>query len=437
MHLAIAAIAAGLVVAAFEVLVARQVPRVFYDSSAFLEMAQKPFGIDQLYYPKSPFVPLVYRVLGTDPRVIAPFQEQFALLAWLALGAALVWRLRTTRARAVALLVVGALVLEPMRLGFCDAVLSESIDDSLRTLAIAAAVVLATGAWRRAALGVLVATTVALIFTRDTNAPVAIVAAALAVALWRLWGRVLAIAVAAVIVVVACFDMRAANVAPEPTVFSVQQWWPRDMTPRGMYSTVDNVFDRVLPDAGARAYFEAHGLPQAGELANLEDRHTMFYDEHYAPARTWIAEHALPTYLGYLARHPIDRVVEVARNGDLLLGVAVEGFYMPRGWTGFRWEKRAWPLRALRDPLGSLPIVLVLVACALAALWLARGRPLTRVALVLVASGAVGALAAFYGDSSEVARHCYGAGEQIVIGSCLAVLALIDARRSPASRRTG
>ncbi|MGE5182017.1 MAG: hypothetical protein ACM31C_08140, partial [Acidobacteriota bacterium] len=63
-HVVVAAIAVGLAVLAFEILVARQTPRVFYDSSAYFEMAGKPLSLDQLYYPKSPFVPLVYRAIG-------------------------------------------------------------------------------------------------------------------------------------------------------------------------------------------------------------------------------------------------------------------------------------------------------------------------------------------------------------------------------------
>lgn len=437
MHVAAAALAAGIAILVFEVLVARQAPRVFYDSSAYLEMAQKPLGLDQLYYPKSPLVPLVYRVLGGDVGAIASFQEQLALVAWLALAVVLVWRLRTPRARIAAAVIGAALLLAPVRLGFCDAVLSESIDDSLMAIAIAAAVVLATGAWRRAALAVLVTTTVLLVFARDTNAVVAIVAAALAVVLWRQWKRPLAVGLAALVVVIACFDLHAANVAPEPTPFSVQQGWPRESTPRGGYSTVDNVFDRVLTDPDARAYFEAHGLPQAAELAALPDRHTIYYDEHYAPARRWIAERALGTFLGYLARHPVDRVVELARDLGVLAGLEVEGFYMPQGWTGFRWQKRAWPLRALRDPLSSEPIVALLALAALFAIVRARREPLARVAIVLVASGLVGSVAAYYGDASEVARHCYGSGQQIVVGLCVALLVLIDGSLSLASRRTG
>ena len=55
-----------------------------------------------------------------------------------------------------------------------------------------------------------------------------------------------------------------------------------------------------------------------------------------------------------------------------------------------------------------------------------RAHPSTAIALVLISSGVVGAAVAHYGDLLEFTRHCYGAGQQIVFGLFVSLIAWID-----------
>lgn len=95
--------------------------------------------------------------------------------------------------------------------------------------------------------------------------------------------------------------------------------------------------------------------------------------------------------------------------------------YMPRGWHR----------GVTREVTTSEAVLLALLIAAPWLLRRPRSHPLTGVAFVLVASGVVGAFAAFYGDAIEIARHCYGPGQQIVLGLFLAVVARLDVSDSP------
>ena len=418
------------------------IPRATFDSTAYLEAAAKPWSVDQFFYPKPVFVSLFYRLTGADIDTIALVQRLFALAAWAFLAIVLVRCFATRRAKIAAGVVVALFVLAPVRRGYADMILAESINDSLFAIALAALLLALQLRGRQriiAACGCAVAA-IAWTLARDTNAIVLIVAAAFVVALARRSRWVLGITAAPVIV--ALFTIWSVDVAPEPTHFSAQNGWPTDMTPRGAYAKLDNVIDRVLPDPDAREYFRERGLPQIDELTTIAriprepargglpgDRADVILDGKLAPARTWIANESRGVYLTWLLRHPLDRIVDQVRHAWPLLG-AGDHFFMPKGW------KRYGIARFIDYAFGILTnrvvIVLLLIAAPLA-LWRRWQHPLRWIVLALLASGWLGGLAAFYADSSEVGRHCYGHGQQVLFGLCLAALLWLDSRSTFAS----
>ena len=137
------------------------------------------------------------------------------------------------------------------------------------------------------------------------------------------------------------------------------------------------------------------------------------------PLHTWIVEHGRAAYARWLFGHPIDRTAELVRERWTILAGPYE-HYMPAGW------ERGGTLRRLTQNRTLLTLLLLA-----APLLLSRPRRdlLRGIALCIVVSGLVGAVASYYGDAAEVSRHCYGAGQQIVFGLCFAVLAWLD--RSP------
>jgi hypothetical protein len=265
---------------------------------------------------------------------------------------------------------------------------------------------------------------------------------ALAAAVAGAWGRSLwrsrgAAAGAAAVIAVAGVVLWSTNVIPSPTPFSVQQWFPVEATARGTYAKINNLVDRILPDPEARGFFEAHGLPQAERIARAESRYAIIYDPELAPARRWLVSEGQGVYLRWLLARPLERLADQVEQAWILLGAEQQQLYMPDGWVG---RERS---RAVRWSLGvtsSKTVLLALLALAPIALWRARRHAGGRLALCLIASGWLGSAAAFYADTSEPGRHCYGSGQQIAFGLFLAGLAWLDhalgaRRRGEPSRR--
>ena len=424
-YAAIALVTVGI----FAWLVGPQVPKVYFDSGVYLESAAQPWSWSQLFYPKPPLVPLVYRAIGTDPEAIGTAQAVIAIVAWSVLAVALAAALPGRRLRIAAVAVTALFVLAPSRVGYTHVVLSESINDSLMALAIAAAILLATTLGRergatsaraRLLAGALLALTIAWMWTRDTNAVVVLLAVpivgiarrgALRQARWLLVPALIALASAACVI-------WSTTVPPPPTHLTVHVGVPPDFTARKTYPTFNNISDR-LRDPEAVAFFVERGMPQAERLVLLGDKdQQIFLDPSFTPARRWIVEDASGVYLTWLLHHPIDRTVQIITDVWTFLGVHKQHVYMPSGWT-----KSSFVLRWIRGITEAKLVVALLVLAFPLALRRSTHRPLSFLALVLVTTGVIACAASYYGDSLERARHCYAAGQQVLLGLVLAVLA--------------
>ncbi len=426
----------GLLLIAQRILLAGQQIRWFWDSEAYLEQARQPFDWSQIYYPKPILPSLVYRLCGVDQGWIVMLQEWLSLFTWLVFGAALLAWFRSPRARLACGIAVVLLVLDPFRIGFCDVLLSESLNDSLMALLLASLLVAfartgAVRAWATAAAAVI---GIAWLFARDTNAVVAIVAIATALIVWRgaLLRRYAVIAIMAVVAATSVFVLSTTTVVPAPTHLSFQSIMPPDFTARMTYSMMDNLVSRVLPDREAREFFVAHGLPQVDKLVAIDPEHgrnrqAIYRDPAFDPARIWIETSFRSVWIEWLALHPLARVGDQLRHAGELLGVAKDDYlgYMPVGWhTRGAFGKKL--------QLASYDVVVLLVLLFVPALYRRRREPLGKLAICLVVSGWVGGLSAFYGDSAEVGRHCYGAGQQVFVAIVLVLLLAIE-RLSPSA----
>ena len=130
----------------------------------------------------------------------------------------------------------------------------------------------------------------------------------------------------------------------------------------------------------------------------------------------------------WLVRHPLDRAAELAEDWVTVL-VGRHTASMPTGWVA---HDRDHPIvDALRRLTTSRYLLLALLVAWPVLVFRPRRDARRGLALVLVASGLVGAVAAYYGDSAELSRHCYGSGQQIAIGLFVALLARLDTLRLP------
>lgn len=402
-------------------LTAAHVAYVDYDTQIFSQIADRPLGPDLLFAPKPLIVPLVYRVAGNDQAAVTGVQANLSFASWMVLAASLALGLRRRWTRALAVFLGVTFVLAPARLGFTASLLSESINDSLMALVVAGAFALVQLRGRPRTVvavgtGLLGLTWV---LTRDTNAFVAVTAAAVAMIVWRGWRHRWARVAAALTLATAGLVLWSAGVAHAPLPY--QHDWYERFTPRAVYPMIDNVTARaisVLHDElppELRSYAEHPINVEWLVRAGPEQR----------PLQDWLVDHGASAYATWLVRHPLDRVRElVAARWTALSGPTSR--YMPRGWT----------------PRGSLVrrltvnrnVVLVLLLAA--PLLLRRPRADARAGLVLcmIVSGVVGVAASYYGDAAEVSRHCYGAGQQVVLGLFLALVVWLDQVALPRRR---
>ncbi|HEV7556600.1 MAG TPA: hypothetical protein VGO00_14145, partial [Kofleriaceae bacterium] len=419
---------------------APQVAHMTFDSEIYLEIADRPLGIDTAWASKPATVPVIYMVTGSDPETIVDVQAEVAFWAWAIAIAVLALALHSWIARGLAIGFGVAFVLAAPRVGWTGMVLSDSLNDSLMALVVACGIGLALvrGKHRRIVTGISIAIAILWIFARDTNAVSALVTIIAAALLWRVrtwWTKARwAVVLAAVVGVAAVAEIPTGYLKPDP--FPFQSDWNPQLTARNTYLLINNVLIRMMHDD--RDWLAERGAPVA-ELARFTDPEPVTdklvqADAHAATAQTWIVEHGSGTYLRWLLRHPIDRAIELVEARWMILSSRYS--LMPFGWIEHDRDHPAVDL--VRRVTTNRWLILLLVLASPLLLWRPRASPLRGIAVCLIASGLLGAAAAYYGDAAELARHCYEPGQQIVLGLVIALVATIDAyvrrsRPSPAA----
>jgi hypothetical protein len=393
-------------------LVDPQTPFVEYDTQAFRQIAELPFGLDLVTAAKPLVVPLVYRAAHNDANAIVGFQAELSFVSWTILAAALALSVRRRWLRAAVIGLGVCLVLEPTRVGLVASLMPESIHDSLLALGLAGglAVVRLRGAPRIAAAVATGVVAAAWLFTRDTNAFIAIAAAGLAMTIWRGWRSRRACVLAGLAVAASAVVAWSTTVPHDPLPY--QQGWYAGFTPRARYPLLDNLILRVVPDerdelpAALQKFPDVMGLVLAGP----EQR----------PTQAWVVDHGAATYACWLVRHPLGRARELFHSrGQILVGDL--SHYMPGGW-----ERPTGSIGATRSLSANRWLLTLLLVASPLLLRRPRRDALCGLALCIVVSGLFGAIASYYGDAVEIPRHCYGAGQQVIAGLFIALIAWVD-----------
>jgi hypothetical protein len=283
------------------------------------------------------------------------------------------------------------------------------------------------------AVAAILATT-AFVFTRDTEAILVLAAAAMATCLhsaWRAWWKHdrWAIAIAAVVVLASGFSVASSQVIPaQPVPVTWVDGWATEATTRGAYPLVDNFMMRVMTDLAAKARAIRAGLSWAPELDRFIGNKPFpefFTEPRYHAQRSWIIDHGALAYVGVLARHPLDHLEElVATSWYILTPPDFGRAYMPPGWRANTYGRASMQLfRGLTE--SSVTILVLMITCSLT--WRrVRKHSMSAVAAVLLWSALVGLFAAYYGDAMEMARHAWGAGQQLILALVLIGVLRLD-----------
>lgn len=255
---------------------------------------------------------LVYKVLGSNPWAILPFQVFLHGLSFSLLAVALGRKMRTSWGKAFALAAVLGMGLSLEMLLWPFAVLSESLCNSLSVWLLALLL------WNLPPEGGdpfffrkplpfagLLGLAVLWSATRDTNPYTllflgAALGAGLTVRSFRLRaGLFRGAALAGALVAAALLQIGLASQ-------TTRNAWN--------YSLTDTICDRILPDPQALDFFQQEGMPASPLVLSFAGRHNAYMANAVSPVsdealrdrafEAWVKERGLKVYLRFLLRHP-------------------------------------------------------------------------------------------------------------------------------------
>jgi hypothetical protein len=368
------------------------------DSALYRAVSQRSLLDPDFYtgrYP--PGTPLLWKLLPGDhlPAIgqLALSTVSWAVLAWV------VASFFAGRMRYVALVSVLSFSLVTHVVAWDGLLLSESLALSAFALVLACWFTLARRpSWR--AVTVLLAATTVFVFTRDSNAYLALMTVP-ALAVWAARSRRRALPLVALGGTCLLF---AASVA-------LEQESKRNLVP------VDHVVARLLANEDSRRWLYAHGMPL---------RHAPGYDE-------WLERHGARTYVEYAVTHPRYAVAEpfdelerwLAPNVSQDVTIARE--VLPR------------PVEEILNPsdIGRLAFWIVIVGiCAALAVARAAPRAIWAVPALTFALSIPHGMLVWLGDTLNLERHAVPAALQARLGLILCLLFALDAlHRRPTRMR--
>jgi hypothetical protein len=303
---------------------------------------------------RPPIFPLLLKYYGADKIKVAAFQTAFSIFAWGMLALSLAYSLKTLL-RPVAFGLVLVFSLERHIAGWDVVMLTESLSISLLATFLAAWLWLLRGwSWEKVAVLSIVAFLWA--FTRDTNA-------------WIL------LLVAAMIVLGALFFKARKSYLAVALMFGlvfVLSNHSADVGHRWVFPFQNVLAQRVLPDRNALEFFENCGMPTtpellslAGGFANSGDR-AFYTDPTLEDYRAWLYANGKSCYMRWLFSRPLASLHAPWTDLAWLLAFEEVDFFFPQSYEPLLpWyaERILYP----RDALLWLWISMTIAA--LVALW--------------------------------------------------------------------
>ncbi|MBF6612632.1 MAG: hypothetical protein IVW55_05830 [Chloroflexi bacterium] len=268
---------------------------------------------------RPPTVPLVYKLLNSDPNAITELQLLLSLLSWGALALFVARAVRSSHLKLIAFGVVLAFSLSTVILMWERVMRSESIAFSLMALLIACGMWLIEG-WRWSKVMVMLLVALLWAFTRETNSYALIMVAGLlllCVFLRRIHWRYLSVALAFVLIFV----------VSDVSATAGQRW---------VFPFLNVLAQRVLPDSSDTAYFAERGMPVTSALEKLSGQWASsngwaFYsDPDLANFRRWTFDKGKQSYTSFLlSRWQTAATTPLSDMGELIYPDV--RFYRPVG----------------------------------------------------------------------------------------------------------
>jgi hypothetical protein len=403
-------------------------PRLFRDSADYgldVGYISRGFGTVSLVGTGShhvavrlPIVPLFFRALGRDARVIVVVQAALSAASWGVLALVLARRCSSSLVG----LGVGAAVLVfsmTATVAIWDAhLLSESLSISLLVLLIAASI-RAFDQPSRARIAVAVGVGGIWVFARDPNA-------------YMLGFAALAVGF---LVLVGSLPRPAFMIATAWAVLAIAALAAQSASPRWELALYDILGKRILTDRSATQEFARAGMPVTPQVSAMADRTAemgFLTKPELAELRRWTRNHGRETYLRYVLYHPDRTLLGPFRpspcpsrlphclpiTGDL-------DYYPAANWQSpfpARFDKIVGQRFSVKQYLGAVAFCLVI---GVLGLWRGRSRNYGWSIYLSVAS-LVFVVLAWNASSREVLRHTLDMWIYVTLAVIISLGAIAD-----------
>jgi hypothetical protein len=388
--------------------------RQFPDTPVYTGIASRSLLDFRFWIGERPWTtPLFYKLLRNDPPSIAVFQLALSTICWglLALCAARAVRISWLKPIAFGIILLFSLSTEIIL--WDGVMLADSISLSLTALFIASWLWVLED-WQRFKVAAMALVAFSWAFTKDTNAWVVLVIAAIlisGVASRRIQGRYALLA--CVFAVIFAMNDVTANRA--------HRW---------VVAFMNNVGMRILPSPERTAYFAELGMPvtpalmQRREKKAWSDNWAFFKDPALQQFRDWLYARGKSSYIRFLLSHLAVTIQEPVRHSDELLSSELRN-YAPANFASI-----------LNKPLAEVVYfkrwaVLWTWAAGIAVgfvfglkLWTRNVAFLVPLALIILVYPQ--AVIAWHGDPNEIGRHGLEAAVNLRLGLWLLLLFAAD-----------
>ncbi len=391
-----------------------QQPREFPDTDVFTDIASQPLSSLSFWAGGRPFVvPLVYKALNSDFRVIAIVQLVLSVMSWTLLGIHAARAIQLPLLRPLAFGVILLFSLNQNIIEWDTAMLSESFSLSLFALFLACWLwLLARWQWRRVLSLVIVA--FLWTFSRETNA-------------WMV------LLVGLILIPIACCRKSNRKYLVISALFVLLFFGNELSSNRGqrwVFPFLNVLGQRVLPRQEYLADFARCGMPITPALTRMAgkagsgDDWAFYNDPALEGFRVWLYAEGKPCYMRWLISNPQMALEDPLAHIGLLLADR-EDVYSAREFVP------VYPpiLETIVYP-SELPFLLwwasaIAVGLAVGALdW--RHDSFLSVPLLMTLLVYPHAFLVWHGDAMEVGRHALQVGIQWHLGMLLLLLFGVD-----------
>jgi hypothetical protein len=361
---------------------------------------------------RAPLFPLVLKALHGNFDVLYVVQVLLAVFAFSFLTLTLWPSVRTRGARAFLIIAVLALGLSSPVALWNYAPLSESISNSLSIILVALAYRLVREwTWGRAGAILFVATL--WVADRDANA-----------------FELLAVSAMTIVAVVAGARRRNLVFVGAFLAMFLVASYSSDRGGRWVHASLNLLVHRILPNAEARSYFAARGMPITPQLMKQQAQSVndpiFFQTPELRPFADWWMANGRRTWATFLLTHPLYLLHPLLTDGRDMYGPNMEVYES----SGFHSAWRA-ALSVIAYPEGPGLVVFTLICALMVGMalprrdWLRSPERWIPLALVLLGFGM--GLFNQHCDAREIPRHAVHTNLHLRLGLWLLVAQALDA----------